>query len=565
MDVETKAPSVSLSVLTTVKDSQTQYGLRQDDYTRYRQYCCSRLTRIRKSVKFHHGKGHYKKRKLEAKHVKDERFLSIPLFNAERAWSYAMELKALLTKDDDSRKQHHLLRKLKRAVKWSKELHDLSKQVGDSRTQIEAEVYSTWMEGNEHIERSRWKEALGCHLRSKLLCEKLAEVSNLRDENRCKEMVQQLTQSIRLCKYHAKRQLGKEQMEKFLTASSALDSDMEQKFGVLLKEHKTQGSKIPVENKQIQLALEKASDIKTTLPSKSDPKDKLSTLTDLLKEYVKASSICQTELLSNEGAKLRTVNLDRKAEYLKLLKLYLTFQKLKFKLDRGQIQFEELLSQVKSVGIQAEEEKGKKKKKQTKVALSSVLTSLESLMEITQTLKLTAEEVKDNQTSTEIQGPYLCYRTLRCYYKADGFQSRAEFAKAYMLYQLCTKLAKDAIEASKEGYLLKEVENIAKELPKKQYKAHAMALMDQNTKENTLNKSVAGLRIEPKPLLERLGTFNWGSDTNLSEFPIKMKGAPAKQLYFDVAYHSIAFDSFAQRLETEKKNSAGLLSSLGLW
>lgn len=47
----------SVSILELIKTSQMQNGLRHGDYMRYRQYCTRRLRRIRKSIKFTHGKG----------------------------------------------------------------------------------------------------------------------------------------------------------------------------------------------------------------------------------------------------------------------------------------------------------------------------------------------------------------------------------------------------------------------------------------------------------------------------------------------------------------------------
>lgn len=83
-----------LPVLETVKAAQLQNGLRHRDFQRYRQYCSRRLQRVRKSVKFTHGKGKtYIGKKVDAETATEARFLYIPLYNAERAWSYAMQLK----------------------------------------------------------------------------------------------------------------------------------------------------------------------------------------------------------------------------------------------------------------------------------------------------------------------------------------------------------------------------------------------------------------------------------------------------------------------------------------
>ena len=71
-------------------------------------------------------------------------FLCIPLVKAERAWSYAMELKqlALANTDTQSRKQCHVVKLLKRAVQHALQLDELCKAaVADPRTRLEAQVF----------------------------------------------------------------------------------------------------------------------------------------------------------------------------------------------------------------------------------------------------------------------------------------------------------------------------------------------------------------------------------------------------------------------------------------
>ena len=94
---------VLLLVLETVKAAQAQNGLRHRDFQRYRQYCARRLRRLRKSVKFLHGKGKaFVGKKVDAETATEARHLYLPLYNAERAWGYAMQLKEV------SKKQPHV-------------------------------------------------------------------------------------------------------------------------------------------------------------------------------------------------------------------------------------------------------------------------------------------------------------------------------------------------------------------------------------------------------------------------------------------------------------------------
>jgi signal recognition particle subunit SRP68 len=45
-----------LNILSVTKNAQSQNGLKHGDYKRYRHYCTKRLKRIRKGIKFTHGK-----------------------------------------------------------------------------------------------------------------------------------------------------------------------------------------------------------------------------------------------------------------------------------------------------------------------------------------------------------------------------------------------------------------------------------------------------------------------------------------------------------------------------
>lgn len=59
--------------------------------------------------------------------------------NAERAWSYAMELKLLA--NTEPRKHFHMLRRLKKATQHALQLKKLSEsEQCDARTKLEAQV-----------------------------------------------------------------------------------------------------------------------------------------------------------------------------------------------------------------------------------------------------------------------------------------------------------------------------------------------------------------------------------------------------------------------------------------
>ena len=87
-----------------------------------RQYCSRKLHRLRKALKFPQGtRNRYQGKALNPEMVTNAKFLELHLFVAERAWSYAMELKQETGKDRP-RKKFHMLRKFKRAALWSSQL-----------------------------------------------------------------------------------------------------------------------------------------------------------------------------------------------------------------------------------------------------------------------------------------------------------------------------------------------------------------------------------------------------------------------------------------------------------
>lgn len=67
------------------------------------------------------------------------RWLHIPLYDAERAWAYAMELKHA-TDGPTTRMRFHLLKRLQKAAKLADKFAVLCTQRADDQTSLEAEV-----------------------------------------------------------------------------------------------------------------------------------------------------------------------------------------------------------------------------------------------------------------------------------------------------------------------------------------------------------------------------------------------------------------------------------------
>jgi signal recognition particle subunit SRP68 len=103
----------------------------------------------------------YQKRDLtNLDEINDSKYLLIPLFQAERAWAYAMQLKQDV--NSNLRKKFHLINRLKKAMKFANDLERLASQSSkcDARTKLETQGYSSLMIGQFHFETQKWVQSL---------------------------------------------------------------------------------------------------------------------------------------------------------------------------------------------------------------------------------------------------------------------------------------------------------------------------------------------------------------------------------------------------------------------
>jgi len=158
-------------VIEAARTAQVENGLRHSDYGGYRQYCARRLRRVRqlRHVQLTNSKSKSKhafvKNELVSDLVTSPEHLLLPLFNAERAWAHAMELKQrvddVVSRGEGSlRPHHHRIRRFRKAVSWSEKLRVLCAERGDDRTALEAVAYASAMQAQLFSEEELWDEAV---------------------------------------------------------------------------------------------------------------------------------------------------------------------------------------------------------------------------------------------------------------------------------------------------------------------------------------------------------------------------------------------------------------------
>jgi signal recognition particle subunit SRP68 len=136
-----------------VSGAQKNNGLKRGDFQRYRNYCTGKVKKIRKSMGFKYSgpKVKFSSKRIEVERAKDPRVLHALLFNAEKNWAHANEIKSLdnakLKKTKGSRVKYTIINKLKRSVLWARRLEKLCHEVSEKKSALEAEAYREYLEG----------------------------------------------------------------------------------------------------------------------------------------------------------------------------------------------------------------------------------------------------------------------------------------------------------------------------------------------------------------------------------------------------------------------------------
>ncbi|KAJ1535483.1 signal recognition particle subunit srp68 [Nowakowskiella sp. JEL0078] len=204
---------ISLSILAVTNDSRNMYGIRHLDYQRYRQFCSRKIHRLRKRTGLiQNTKKKYEKKEIKKYFVKDDSALQILLFETERAWSFANQLK--VESDAEPRKRHHLVSRLRKASKAAAELQALCLELGDSvetQTMLEVEAYSLNMDGFVLFEIQLWQQALDkfASASHRTIYTKLAgTASSAEFETLCHSAMDSIDPNIRYCAYNLKLKGG---------------------------------------------------------------------------------------------------------------------------------------------------------------------------------------------------------------------------------------------------------------------------------------------------------------------------------------------------------------------
>ncbi|KAJ2931133.1 hypothetical protein H1R20_g5901, partial [Candolleomyces eurysporus] len=283
-------PAIVFRALQVANEHRNAYGLRYNDYQRYRKHCANRTHRLRSSLKITHGKGRnfQKLPTLTTENLK-EGHLQLLLFETERAWAYAQELNTSSLQPANDEKagtlRHSATGRFRRAVNWSTQLLSHCQALYaqgslSAENLIQATIYTVIVNGRFLRYRDEFEDALvQLSVARSLLDELAGAATTSRDQALAVLFSDEIGPEIRHCAHelgHAKAydidgivaQLGSNQknaiVENYDTLVAQLKSQGEKaahgESRKKLKELIWEGQPVPVRNPELVDVLLKVQD-----------------------------------------------------------------------------------------------------------------------------------------------------------------------------------------------------------------------------------------------------------------------------------------------------------------
>uniref|UniRef100_A0A8B9PW25 Signal recognition particle subunit SRP68 n=1 Tax=Apteryx owenii TaxID=8824 RepID=A0A8B9PW25_APTOW len=517
---------LAVSVLQIVKESQQQHGLRHGDFQRYRGYCSRRLRRLRKTLNFKMGNRHkFTGKKVTEEILSDNRYLLLILMDAERAWSYAMQLKQ--EANTEPRKRFHLLSRLRKAVKHAEELERLceSNRV-DAKTKLEAQAYMAYLTGMLRFEHQEWKAAMEAFNKCKTIYEKLANAFTEEQAVLYNQRVEEISPNIRYCAYNIGDQSAISELMQMRLRSGGTEGLLAEKLEALITQTRAKqaatmsevewrGRTVPVKIDKVRIFLLGLADNEAAIVQAENEETKERLFESLLSECRDAIQAVREDLKPDQKQREHSLEMDSGKV--------------------SNIQYLHRFSHLISVWD---------------------FIFCFNLVELTQLPGL--EEDKNFQK--EIGLKTLVYKAYRCFFIAQSYVLVKKWSEALVLYERVLKYANEVqSEAGAYKNSLKElpdVQDLITQVNAEKYSLQAAAILDANDTHETESPSQVK---DGKPLSERFETFCLdpslvSKQVSLVHFPPGFQPIPCKPLFFDLALNHVAFPPLEDKVEQKAKS-----------
>uniref|UniRef100_K3XAM4 Signal recognition particle subunit SRP68 n=1 Tax=Globisporangium ultimum (strain ATCC 200006 / CBS 805.95 / DAOM BR144) TaxID=431595 RepID=K3XAM4_GLOUD len=577
----------SIPILETVKAAQMQNGLRHRDFQRYRQYCARRLRRIRKSVKFTHGKGKiFLNKKVDAETATEARHLYLPLYNAERAWSYAMQLKeddnldkAEHGEDANTRIKFHLTGRLRKASDWSQRLATICAAKADARTSLEAEAYAAYMAGNLAFHREEHVVALDKFATARRIYSDLSQVGTPSQKELFRTLMEELEPFIRFSEHRLSIQgklkksiLSESSSSDWSTSGdSASNSLLQSKIDLVLLEARKQKvvnlatvewkqKQIALPSQELGLALLRPDEISAKVEKVSDDKKREQLYLELLSSY---DAILQ--MIKNDIAKLQQQSKSGSAlvhtdiEALQALEEYVRFTKLTKQVERTVIVFKQLKFSDKAL------QPGD---------LTHILNML--IQYVGEILMIPGLADFEKLLAAKYNAYQAVFKAIRGATIAQAYLEDSKFSEALALYHYASGFLTEGEDilsvhpGAKDVVLQEFIKDLGEELVGAQSRTTAQAFLEVSSQEDAVRSQLSHLKIDndsskkaqkkkKKSLLERQNDYVGGTAKGQYEIvrlPPDFQAIACKPLLFDMAFNELEMPDISARMKTEEEKKA---------
>ncbi|KAI8081834.1 uncharacterized protein B0P05DRAFT_508635 [Gilbertella persicaria] len=518
----TQEPMV-VDVLNLINDARMTYGLRHQDYQRYREYCTNRVRRLRQILKLTQSNNKTNNaRKALPEKFDDARYLHLYIYETERAWAYAMELKQESANSIDTRSRHHLVKRLKRASQHAEQLYALcQKQKVDNYTVLDVKAYTSSMKGYLFFEQQQWQEALSQFIESRTIYNRFAQNNQPEKEALCYAAMDEIDPNIRFCAY--KLQLEQD-VEKLV--SEHHDSSLDAQLNQVISESRQQ-QPLTWREKTVQI--------------------KHPALAEAIQKAQENNSWTETEKLAKKAVKedkeaTAKVTSSRSAKATEDLQFLFTFVEYHA--------FGSLIQRNLKLVAQAD------KPQQAIQLYDDILKNIEYMWEL--------PNVKDDMAfDGELNVLSLYYKGCRCVHVAHAYSNMKKTPESLALYQKAQSYVVQAkqglsqIRQFAQDALLKVTEQDLSELEQSiqsgSWKSRAAWYLEHGETEQTtetLEDLTSGA------LINQLETYpSHISPQRLVDFPPSFQPVACKPFYFDLAANFIKYPEQSIDERTEKTSS----------
>ncbi|KAI9323660.1 hypothetical protein BX666DRAFT_1889090 [Dichotomocladium elegans] len=559
MDVDTQAADVApikLEVLALVNDSRMTYGLRHQDYQRYREHCAHRVRRLRQILKLAkpNNKATNQTKELPAT-FSDARYLHLYIYEVERAWAYAMELKQELASSMDGRKRHHLRKRLKRASQQAETLYQLcEKQSVERRAAMDVKAYGATMKGYLLAEQQEWQAALNAFVISRVIYEWFASsTDDQQQETLSYSAIDEIDPHIRLCAYRLQLDTSNipqlvDNLKKKTPGIETLEKELAQIAQQKNKERKKlvwRGMSFEVKNNALSQAIDNAK--------------RQSTAAEAVAAWTEAEKMVKKALKENKEAttKVTSSKSAKSTEDLNGIHAFISYHLNAQSFKRNM----ETISQTKTTPQE------------------SVRLYDESLQMIASLRELLIPVEIEAAYEAELDVLEHYHRGYRCLYVAQVYADLNRNAEALALYQRAQSYIVQAkqqfqqISGFSEDALLTvsadDFNSLEQSVLNGSWKMQAAWHLAHGAEENDLSSKMEQLQLDATGeayLIDHLDTYPAsltapGSNVpNLVAFPPRFEPVVCKPFYFDLAANYVQYpDSLSLRVDDR---SSGLFSKI---